>query len=167
MPERLVPDPDTCRVSAAPTVILGVAVSDAHAVANKLIDFMLSDAGFRVINLGPCTPVADFVACFAEHTSAVAVAIGSLNGHAVHDLAPLREAKNNGLLTCPVIVGGNLCVGGTGRDVAAAALRELGVDYVLDDANELIALLSRLAAEHPLAAAYPAAEPEPARATVA
>jgi methylaspartate mutase sigma subunit len=151
MAERPVAGPS--RNGAAPTVILGVAASDAHAVANKLIDMSLTQAGYRVINLGPCTPVADFVACFAAHPHALAVAIGSLNGHAVEDLAPLREAKDRGLLGCPVIIGGNLSVGGTGRDAAAAALREFGADYVLDDAAQLVALLGQLAASRAQAAA--------------
>jgi len=142
-----IPDPGGTPAATPPTVILGVAASDAHAVANRLIDIALTEAGYQVINLGPCTPVAEFVACLAEHPNALAIAIGSLNGHAVEDLAPLREARDSGKLHCPVIVGGNLTVGGTGRADAIAALGELGVDHVLDDVSELIAALGQLAAE--------------------
>ncbi len=129
------------------TVILGVTASDAHAVANRLIAMRLEQDGYRVVNLGPCTPVSEFVACFGARPDALAIAIGSLNGHAVEDLAPLREAKDQGMLRCPVIVGGNLSVSDAGRGAAAAALRDLGVDYVLDDIEQLVVLLGRLRAK--------------------
>jgi methylaspartate mutase sigma subunit len=131
-------------------------------VANRLIDLALTQAGYRVINLGPCTPVSDFVECFAAHPEALAVAIGSLNGHAVEDLAPLRAARDSGVLNCPVIVGGNVCVGEQGRAASIAALRALGVDYVLGDLAELLALLGRLSAGHtPRAELRPTPVPVP------
>jgi methylaspartate mutase sigma subunit len=141
------------------TVIIGVAASDAHAVANRLIELRLAQAGYEVINLGPCTSIAEFADCLARHPDAIAVAIGSLNGHAVQDLSPLRAARAAGQLGVPVIVGGNLAVTAAGRVLAAGALRELGVDYVLDGVTGLVPLLDRLAARsrHPAARAALAA----------
>lgn len=129
-----------------PVVILGVAASDAHVVANRLIAFQLRGLGYDVVNLGACTPVAEFVECLAAHPGAVALLIGSVNGHAVEDLTPLRAAKDAGRLPCPVVVGGNLSVGSEADDDdALAALRDLGVDHVLRDVSALPALLAGLA----------------------
>ncbi|MES0007848.1 cobalamin-dependent protein [Mesorhizobium sp. M0062] len=125
-------------------IILGVAESDAHVVANKLIEFELSLAGFTVINLGACTPIAEFVGAFQAHPYADAIVIGSLNGHAYEDLKSIGDAKKDLLISCPIIVGGNL---GVTRDQAARTKDELlsiGVDYVLDDAAQLPFLLHQL-----------------------
>lgn len=125
-------------------IILGVAESDAHVVANKLIEYELSLSGFRVINLGACTPVQEFVDAFQSNPYADAMVIGSLNGHAYEDLKSIRDAKEHLLIGCPIIVGGNL---GVTRDQAAKVKEELlllGVDYVLDDAAALPLLLHQL-----------------------
>jgi len=127
-------------------VILGVAASDAHAVANHLIAYLLRTRGFEVVNLGTCTPISEFCAALAEHPQAEAVLIGSLNGHATDDLAELPRARAAGLLDRPVIVGGNLSVGSHKTGVEAERLRALGVDHVLDDPAELPELLDWLRA---------------------
>ncbi|MER8801157.1 cobalamin-dependent protein [Mesorhizobium sp. M0998] len=138
------PRPAVEQSSGGRFIILGVAESDAHVVANKLIEYELSLAGFSVINLGACTPVNEFVAAFQSHPYADAIVIGSLNGHAYEDLKSIRDAKRDLLISCPVIVGGNL---GVTREQAAETKEELlslGVDYVLQDAAELPLLLHQL-----------------------
>lgn len=138
------PAPTTEQSSEKRVIILGVAESDAHVVANKLIEYELRLSGFHVINLGACTPVDEFVDAFRSHPYADAIVIGSLNGHAYEDLKPIRDAKNDLLISCPIVVGGNL---GVTRDQAAKTREELlslGVDYVLDDASELPLLLHKL-----------------------
>jgi methylaspartate mutase sigma subunit len=130
--------------SLGPTVILGVAASDAHAVANHLIAFMLRKLRYRVVNLGVCTLISEFIQSGLENPAALAVVIGSVNGHVVEDLGPLRQAKDDGLLPFPVIVGGNLSVGSVKSGNEGQALHDLGVDYVLGDIDELVQLLERL-----------------------
>jgi len=126
------------------TVILGVAASDAHVVANQIIAFQLRGLGYHVVNLGACTPVSEFVECADQHPEALAVVIGSINGHAVEDLTPLRAAKDRGMLPCPVIVGGNLSVGSSKTGKESDVLRALGVDHVLADIEQLIEVLGEL-----------------------
>jgi methylaspartate mutase sigma subunit len=133
--------------SVARQVILGVAASDAHAVANQLIAMTLRQRGFIVINLGVCTPLAEFAAAYLANPSAEAVIVASLNGHAYEDLRGLNELKRTGQIGCPVIVGGNLSVGSHKSDSHIARLFDIGVDYVLSDPNELPGLLDRIAAE--------------------
>ncbi|MER7419058.1 cobalamin-dependent protein [Micromonospora peucetia] len=130
----------------APVVILGVAESDAHAVANQLIAIYLRTHGFEVINLGVCTPLAEFAEASESRPDAVAVLIGSVNGHAVQDLRDLPAIRGGGRLTCPVIVGGNLSVGSHRGGDAIRRLTELGVDYILEDLQELLPLLDTIVA---------------------
>lgn len=131
------------------TVILGVAASDSHAVANQLIAHTLRARGFQVVNLGTCTTVDEFAAAHREHPDAEAVLVGSINGHAYEDLRDLPEARARGLLDCPVIVGGNLSVGSHKQSADIERLYALGVHRVLGDASELPAVLNELAAHTP------------------
>jgi methylaspartate mutase sigma subunit len=132
-------------------VILGVAASDSHAVANHLIAQSLRREGFTVVNLGTCTPVAEFADACARHPDALAVAIGSLNGQIHEDLRDLAAAQEAGRITCPVIVGGNLSVGSTKDPAAITRLYELGVDRVLASVSELVPVLDGLLAAAPAA----------------
>jgi methylaspartate mutase sigma subunit len=128
-----------------PTVILGVAASDAHAVANHLLAMRLRLQGFRVINLGVCTPLEEFADALDANPEAVAVAIGSLNGHAYEDLRDLPALRRLGRLRCPVILGGNLSVGSHKNGEAIRRLYDLGIEHILVDAEGLAGVLERLA----------------------
>ncbi|MEU6231114.1 cobalamin-dependent protein [Streptomyces sp. NPDC047042] len=134
------------------TVILGVAASDSHVVANHLIAHALRAEGFQVVNLGACTSVAEFAEAYSEHPEAEAVIIGSLNGHAHGDLQDLPAARAAGKLRCPVILGGNLSVGSYKGAADHERLYALGVDVVLSDLDELPGTLDELRARVPAAA---------------
>ncbi|NUU24135.1 MAG: methylaspartate mutase [Streptomycetaceae bacterium] len=128
------------------TVILGVTASDAHAVANHLIAHSLRDEGFHVVNLGVNTTVAEFFAALAEHPDAEAIVIGSINGHAYEDLIELPEVRAETGIDCPIVLGGNLSVGSSKAADHLQRLFDLGVDHILDDADEIVALLDKLQA---------------------
>jgi methylaspartate mutase sigma subunit len=130
----------------AAKIILGVAASDAHAVANHLIAHLLRARDYEVVNLGTCTPIAEFIEAHRAHPDALAVLVGSLNGHARDDLAELPAARAAGELSLPVIVGGNLSVGSEKDGQEAQRLLDLGVDHVLAELSELLPLLERLTA---------------------
>jgi methylaspartate mutase sigma subunit len=133
-------------MAAERTVILGVARSDAHAVANHLIAMRLNEAGFRVVNLGVCTPLEDFADALTKYPDAEAVVIGSLNGHAYEDLSDLPALRASGKLHCPIILGGNLSVGSHKADGERERLFRLGIDHILDDADRIPLLLDLLQA---------------------
>ncbi|NKI40118.1 methylaspartate mutase [Streptomyces sp. LD120] len=135
-------------MSSAPAsrvVILGVAASDSHAVANQLIAHALRARGYLVINLGTCTEVAEFAEACGRHPDALAVLIGSLNGHIHADLHDLPAARAAELIRCPVVVGGNLSVGSVKHDSDLERLYRLGVDHILERPEELFPLLDGLA----------------------
>ncbi|KAB1162350.1 cobalamin-dependent protein [Micromonospora sp. DT46] len=126
------------------TVILCVAASDSHVVANHLIAYLLRSRGFNVVNLGACTTVSDMCDALLRWPEAEAVLVGSLNGHARQDLADLPAAKERGAITCPVIVGGNLSVAVTDDISQEAALYALGVDHILRDPSTIPTVLDQL-----------------------
>jgi methylaspartate mutase sigma subunit len=141
----IAPPGDAAPPPPARIVILGVAASDSHVVANHLLAYGLRARGYTVVNLGTCTPVADFATACRHHPGACAVVIGSLNGHAYEDLLDLPAARAAGDIRCPVVLGGNLSVGSTKRESALDRLYALGVDHILDRPEELFTLLDRLA----------------------
>jgi methylaspartate mutase sigma subunit len=133
-------------IQAGHIVVLGVAASDAHAVANQLIAHSLREEGYLVVNLGVCTSVTEFAQAVDECGDVLAVVIGSVNGHAYDDLRELPAARARGQLRCPVVLGGNLSVGSHKDPLALTKLRDLGVDHILSDLAQLSPLLSSLAA---------------------
>ena len=155
-------DPDRPGMGSGATVILGVAASDSHAVANHLIAYGLRAEGYQVINLGTCTPVSEFAQACQENPHALAVVVGSLNGHVHEDLHDLSAAQHAGLITCPVIVGGNLSVGSHKDGSAIARLGDLGVTHVLSDPKELTPILAELAAARTTVSAPAKLAPVPA-----
>ncbi|GAA2531321.1 cobalamin-dependent protein [Pilimelia columellifera] len=132
------------------TVILGVTASDAHAVANQLICRQLRSHGFRVINLGVCTPLEEFADAVDAEPTAEAVLIGSVNGHARTDLRDLPALRRQGRLQPPVILGGNLSVGAQKEEADHEHLLALGVDHIVTDVAELLPLLDTLYASQQL-----------------
>ncbi|MEW6055797.1 MAG: cobalamin-dependent protein [Bdellovibrionota bacterium] len=125
-------------------IILGVTESDAHVVANHLIAYQLRTNGYEVVNLGPCTSVAEFAEAYCWNPDASALVIGSLNGHALGDLKELLQYKEEGKIRCPVILGGNLSVGADKNRKDLEKFFEIGVDVVLDSINELLPALEHL-----------------------
>jgi methylaspartate mutase sigma subunit len=128
------------------TVILGVAASDTHVVANHLIAHMLRENGYKVVNLGACTPLRDFMDAYAQNPDAIAIVIGSLNGHAKDDLRGLKELKEEFGVRCPVVLGGNLSVGSQKELGLEEYFKQLGVDVVQNRPELLAKHLRTLAA---------------------
>jgi aspartate-semialdehyde dehydrogenase len=128
---RLAPPAIDTSEASRGTVILGVAGSDTHVVANYLIAHMLRADGYRVVNLGACTPLVEFMEAYAANPDALAILIGSVNGHAKDDLRQLGALKQRYQVRCPVILGGNLSVGSHKELGLAEYYQQLGVDLVI------------------------------------
>ena len=129
------------------TVILGVTRSDAHVVANILIAHQLRRHGYHVVNLGVCTPTVDFMKAYRKHPDALAIAMGSMNGHAYKDLADLPRLIRQYNVGCPIILGGNLGIGGESRHQVEDMFKALGVTMLLDSPEELLRELQLLREE--------------------
>ncbi len=91
--------------SSKTTLILGTVKGDVHDVGKNLVDIILSNNGFKVINLGIKVDLDDFVKAYKEHN---ADAIG-MSGLLVKSTAVMKEnleiLKQKGI-NAPVLLGG-------------------------------------------------------------
>ncbi len=87
------------------TLILGTVKGDVHDVGKNLVDIILSNNGFKVINLGIKVDIEDFIRAYKEHK---ADAIG-MSGLLVKSTSVMKEnletLKSKGI-TVPVLLGG-------------------------------------------------------------
>jgi len=125
-------------------IIIAMTESDAHVVANKLLQLYLEEHGYNIINLGACTPMKQ-VAQTAAVINPQAIVLGSQNGHALEDISSLLSLKKDFHIDCPVILGGNLSVGAQKSNDLELKLQQAGVDYICQNFDELLALLVELA----------------------
>lgn len=93
------------------TIVLGVIGADCHAVGNKILDYVLTEAGFNVVNIGVLSPQEDFINAAIE-TNARAILVSSLYGHGEMDCMGFRQKCDEaGLENIILYVGGNIVVG--------------------------------------------------------
>jgi methylaspartate mutase sigma subunit len=130
-------------------IIIAVTESDAHVVGNRILELALVREGFRVVNLGVCTPAIEIAEAYRSKRNVLAIAIGSINGHGAADLRTFGMIKRDYQLSCPVFFGGYLEVGRRARseDYSPEELETLGLDDVLDDIPQLITKLKALRQE--------------------
>lgn len=112
------------------TLILGVIGSDVHAVGNRVLDLALTDAGFRVVNLGVLVQQKEFVEAALE-ASADAILVSSLYGHGEIDCRGLKDALvEAGLSHVVLYVGGYLVVGDQEWESVESKFKAMGFDRV-------------------------------------
>jgi methylaspartate mutase sigma subunit len=93
------------------SVVIGVIGADVHAVGNKIIDYVLTENGFNVVNVGVLSSQEDFINAAIE-TDAKAILISSLYGHGEMDCRFFKEkCVEAGLNHVKLYVGGNIVVG--------------------------------------------------------
>ena len=112
------------------TLVLGVIGADVHAVGNKILNFVLTKAGFNVINLGVMVSQKEFVEAAIE-SAAAAIIVSSLYGHGEIDCKGLREKCDEaGLADIKLYVGGNIVVGKQDFSYVEQTFLEMGFDRV-------------------------------------
>ena len=93
------------------TLVLGVIGADVHAVGNKILDYVFTEAGFNVINLGVMVSQKEYVEAAVESDADI-ICVSSLYGHGEIDCKGLREKCDEaGLKDILLYAGGNLVVG--------------------------------------------------------
>lgn len=111
-------------------VVLGVIGADVHAVGNKILEMVLTEAGFEVINLGVMVSQEEFINAAVE-SDAGAIWVSSLYGHGEMDCRGLREkCYEAGIGDILLYAGGNLVVGKRTFDEVEELFREMGYDRV-------------------------------------
>ena len=112
------------------TIVIGVIGSDCHAVGNKIIDHVLTQQGFNVINVGVICPQEDFINAAVE-TNADAIIVSSLYGHGELDCRGMKEKCDEaGLQDVKLYVGGNIVVGKQDWTEVEATFKKMGFDRV-------------------------------------
>ncbi|NLW43474.1 MAG: methylaspartate mutase subunit S [Tissierellia bacterium] len=112
------------------TLVLGVIGSDAHAVGNKILDATLTEAGFKVVNIGVLSSQEDFINAAIE-TKADAILVSSLYGQGELDVKGLKEKCNEaGLEDVLLYVGGNIVVGKQNWEDVHERFKAMGFDRI-------------------------------------
>jgi len=112
------------------TVVIGVIGADVHAVGNKIIDYVLTDKGYNVVNIGVLSSQEDFINAAIE-TDAKAILISSLYGHGELDCKYMREQCDEaGLDDVKLYVGGNIVIGKQDFKEVEKRFKKMGFDRV-------------------------------------
>lgn len=112
------------------TVVLGVIGADVHAVGNKILDYCLTNAGFKVVNIGVLSQQEDFINAAVE-TNADVILVSSLYGHGELDCRGFKEkCVEAGLEDVLLYVGGNIVIGKQKWKDVKARFLDMGFDRV-------------------------------------
>lgn len=91
--------------AAKGTIVLATVKGDVHDIGKNLVDIILSNNGYRVVNLGIKQPIADIVRAWREH-NADAIGMSGLLVKSVTVMEEnLRELNAQGV-KAPVLLGG-------------------------------------------------------------
>lgn len=126
------------------TVVIGVIGADVHAVGNKIIERVLKQEGFNVINIGVLSSQEEFINAAIE-TNADAIMVSSLYGHGELDCRGLRDkCIEAGLTDIKLIVGGNIVIGKQDPDEVRARFRQMGYDAVFVPGEQIFDVLPEI-----------------------
>ena len=87
------------------TIVLATVKGDVHDIGKNLVDIILTNNGYRVVNLGIKVPLADMVAAAREHQAHAIGMSGLLVKSTVVMRENLEEMSRQGL-EIPVLLGG-------------------------------------------------------------
>lgn len=119
------------------TVVIGVIGADVHAVGNKIIEHVLNEHEFNVVNIGVLSSQEDFINAAIE-TNAVAILVSSLYGHGEIDCKYMREnCEEAGLSHIKLYVGGNIVVGKQDFKEVETRFKKMGFDRVYPPGTDI------------------------------
>jgi len=160
---HLEPHMERAAGTARGTLVLATVKGDVHDIGKNLVDIILTNNGYRVVNLGIKQPVEQILAAAADH-HADAIGLSGLLVKSTQVMKENLEVMNERHIRLPVLLGG-------------AALTRRFVESVLDplyggralygrDAFDGLQLMDRIMAGEfvaapPAAAATAAARPAP------
>ena len=112
------------------TIVIGVIGADVHAVGNRIIEYVLKENGYNVVNIGVLSSQEDFINAAIE-SSADMIMVSSLYGHGEIDCRGFREKCDEaGLKGIKLYVGGNIVVGKQDFKDVERRFKEMGFDRV-------------------------------------
>ncbi|MGB4779239.1 methionine synthase [Microbacterium sp.] len=103
----LEPHMERSSASGKGTIVLATVRGDVHDIGKNLVDIILTNNGYTVVNLGIKQPIADIIAAAEEHDADVIGMSGLLVKSTVVMKENLQELTARGLGTrWPVLLGG-------------------------------------------------------------
>jgi 5-methyltetrahydrofolate--homocysteine methyltransferase len=87
------------------TVILATVKGDVHDIGKNLVEIILSNNGYRVVNLGIKVPPETLLEAYRTHKPDIIGLSGLLVKSAQQMVVTAQDLKN-GAITCPILVGG-------------------------------------------------------------
>ena len=86
-------------------IILATVKGDVHDIGKNLVDIILSNNGYRVINLGIKVPPEELIKAYREHNPDAIGLSGLLVKSAQMMVVTVQDLKSAGI-RCPILVGG-------------------------------------------------------------
>lgn len=103
----LEPHMEKSDASGKGTMVIATVRGDVHDIGKNLVDIILTNNGYKVINLGIKQPIADIIASAEEHNADVIGMSGLLVKSTVVMKENLAELQSRGLAKrWPIILGG-------------------------------------------------------------
>lgn len=112
------------------TIVIGVIGADCHAVGNKIIDYVLKENGYNVVNVGVLSSQEDFINAAIESNASM-ILVSSLYGQGELDCKGMRQkCIEAGIGDIKLYVGGNIVVGKQNFDEVKERFYAMGFDRV-------------------------------------
>ena len=127
--------------SAKGKVLLATVKGDVHDIGKNLVDIILSNNGYQVINLGIKVPPQDLIAACNEHKPG-AIGLSGLLVKSAQMMVETAQDLTTAGIDCPVLVGGAALSNRFTRLRIAPAYR--GIVLYAKDAMEGLAIANRL-----------------------
>ena len=86
-------------------VVLATVKGDVHDIGKNLVDIILSNNGYRVVNLGIKVPPQELIEAYQEHRPDIMGLSGLLVKSAQMMVETVRDFRQAGI-DCPILVGG-------------------------------------------------------------
>jgi 5-methyltetrahydrofolate--homocysteine methyltransferase len=131
--------------STTTTLIIGTVKGDVHDVGKNLVDIILSNNGFRVINIGIKADLDTFLEALKEH-KADAIGMSGLLVKSTNVMKENLEAMQKIGITIPVILGGAALTDNFVEDFCRPIYE--GPIFYCKDAFEGITAMSRIEAKN-------------------
>ena len=126
------------------TLVLATVKGDVHDIGKNLVDIILTNNGYKVVNLGIKVPIAEMIAAAKEHHAQAIGMSGLLVKSTVVMRENLEEMARQGM-KLPVILGGAALTRGYVEDDCSTAYTTGAVAYA-KDAFEGLQLMDRVVA---------------------
>ena len=102
---RLEPHMEKSESATRGKVVLATVKGDVHDIGKNLVEIILSNNGYQVINLGIKVPPQDLIAAHIEHKPDIIGLSGLLVKSAQMMVETVRDFRQAGV-NCPILVGG-------------------------------------------------------------